>query len=211
MAVADPVIPVLAGRLPAAERRRQLLDMALAAFSAGGFHATSMDDVAGAAGITKPVLYQHFQSKRALYVELLDDVGGQLMDTIAKAAAQADGPHRQVEAGFGAYFRFVEHHEACFHLLFGGGSKRDEGFAERVRLVEDAIAELIASFITAELPPEQTLTLAHGIVGMAESTCRHWLRQRAEGATTATADELADQLAELAWAGLRGIGRRSGQ
>lgn len=194
-------------RLPAAERRRQLLDVALEVFAAGGFHGTSMDDVAAAAGVTKPVLYQHFGSKRALYIELLNDVGGQLMDVIAKAAAEADGPHRQVEAGFRAYFRYVERREPAFRLLFGGGSKRDEGFADLVRLVEGAIAELIASFITAQLPPDQILTLAHGIVGMAESTCRHWLHQRAEGATTATADELADQLAELAWAGLRGVGR----
>lgn len=194
-------------RLPAAERRRQLLDVALDAFAAGGFHGTSMDDVAAAAGVTKPVLYQHFGSKRALYIELLNDVGSQLMDVIATAAAEADGPHRQVEAGFRAYFRYVEDREPAFRLLFGGGSKRDEAFADLVRLVEGAIGELIASFITAKLPPEQILTLAHGIVGMAESTCRHWLHQRAEGATTASADELADQLAELAWAGLRGVGR----
>ena len=202
MTAADPT-----PRLPAAQRRRQLLDASLAAFSAGGFHRTSMDDVAAAAGVTKPVLYQHFGSKRALYGELLDDVGGQLMDVIAKAAAEADGPHRQVEAGFGAYFRFVEHHEGAFQLLFGGGSKRDEGFADQVRLVEGAIAEVIAAFISAELPADQTLTLAHGIVGMAESTCRHWLRARAAGETATSADQLADQLAELAWAGLRGVGR----
>ena len=201
------IAPDSTPRLPAAERRRQLLDVALEVFAAGGFHGTSMDDVAAAAGVTKPVLYQHFGSKRALYIELLNDVGGQLMDVIAKAAAEADGPHRQVEAGFRAYFRYVERREPAFRLLFGGGSKRDEGFADLVRLVEGAIAELIASFITAQLPPDQILTLAHGIVGMAESTCRHWLHQRAEGAATATADELADQLAELAWAGLRGVGR----
>ncbi len=194
-------------RLPAAERRRQLLDVALDAFAAGGYHGTSMDDVAAAAGVTKPVLYQHFPSKRALYIELLQDVGRQMMDVIAKAAAQAGSPHEQVEAGFRAYFLFVEQREPAFRLLFGGGSKRDEGFADLVRLVEGAIAELIASFITASLPPEQTLTLAHGIVGMAESACRHWLRQRAEGESTASADELADELAELAWAGLRGVGR----
>ena len=213
MVATAPLVPDLPGRaavpprLPAAQRRRQLLDVALDTFSAGGFHGTSMDEVAAAAGVTKPVLYQHFGSKRALYVELLNDVGGQLMDVIAKAAAEADGPHRQVEAGFRAYFRFVEHREPAFRLLFGGGSKRDEGFADLVRLVEGAIAELIASFITAALPADQTLTLAHGMVGMAESTCRHWLRQRAEGGVTATADDVADQLAELAWAGLRGVGR----
>jgi len=198
-----PEVPL---RLPATERRRQLLDVALDAFSAGGFHGTSMDDIAAAAGVTKPVLYQHFGSKRALYVELLDVVGGQLMGVIAKAAAEAHGPHRQVEAGFRAYFRHVERHEGAFGLLFGGGTKRDAGFAEQVRLVEDAIAELIATFITAKLPAAQNLTLAHGIVGMAEATCRHWLRARAAGETTASADQLADQLAELAWAGLRGVG-----
>ena len=194
-------------RLPAAARRRQLLDVALDAFADRGFHGTSMDEVAAAAGVTKPVLYQHFGSKRELYVELLDDVGSQMQDVIAKAAAQADGPFHQVEAGFRAYFRFVDRREPAFRLLFGGGSKRDEGFADRVRQVEGSIAELIASFITARLPPEQILTLAHGIVGMAESTCRHWLLQRSEGHATATADELADQLTELAWAGLRGVGR----
>lgn len=194
-------------RLPAAERRRQLLDVALDVFAPGGFHGTSMDDVAAAAGVTKPVLYQHFGSKRALYIELLNDVGTQLMDVIAKAAAEADGPSRQVEAGFRAYFRYVEDREPAFRLLFGGGSKRDEGFADLVRLVEGAIAELIASFIAIQLPPEQILTLAHGIVGMAESTCRHWLHQRAEGVTTVSAEELADQLAELVWVGLRGVGR----
>ncbi len=98
-------LPDRPSRLPAARRRRQLLDAALATFSAGGFHGTSMDDVAMAAGVTKPVLYQHFGSKRALYLELLDDVGGQLMDVIAKAAAEADGPRQQVQAGFGAWWR----------------------------------------------------------------------------------------------------------
>ena len=83
-------------RLPAAERRRQLLDTALEVFAAQGFHATSMNDVAEAAGVTKPVLYQHFASKRRLYLELLEDVGAQLGDIIAKATSRAGGPHEQV-------------------------------------------------------------------------------------------------------------------
>jgi len=78
-------------RLPAARRRRQLLDVALGVFAASGFHRTSMEEVADAAGVTKPVLYQHFGSKRELYLELLDDVGGRLMATIS-AAVNAGGP-----------------------------------------------------------------------------------------------------------------------
>src|SRR5215831_5789973 len=96
-------------RLPAARRRTQLLHVALGVFAERGFHVTSMNDIAEAAGVTKPVLYQHFGSKRELYLELLEDVGRRLLDEITKATVSADGPRHQVEAGFAAYFRFVEH------------------------------------------------------------------------------------------------------
>src|SRR5438132_1610 len=76
-------------RLPAPERRRQLLDSALDVFAARGFHGASMNDVADAAGVTKPVLYQHFESKRRLFVELLEDVGSRLGWLVAEATASA--------------------------------------------------------------------------------------------------------------------------
>ena len=72
-------------RLPAARRRRQLLDVALEVFATSGFHQTSMEEVAEAAGVTKPVLYQHFGSKRELYLELLEDVGGQMMAAVDRS------------------------------------------------------------------------------------------------------------------------------
>src|SRR3954470_7412331 len=131
----------MVSRLPAARRRRQLLDVALEVFAASGFHQTSMEDVAGAAGVTKPVLYQHFGSKRELYLELLEDVGGQMMAAVAKAVASARSPHQEVEAGFVAYFRFVADHENAFNLLFGGGARRDDEFADAVRHVERSMAE----------------------------------------------------------------------
>ena len=62
----------MTGRLPAAERRQQLLDVAVATFSEQGYRNTSMNDIAEAAGVTKPVLYQHFPSKRELFLELED-------------------------------------------------------------------------------------------------------------------------------------------
>ena len=89
----------MSGRLPAAERRDQLLAVALDVFSSQGFHATSMNEIAAAAGVTKPVLYQHFPSKRGLYLELLRDVGDRLMAAIGKATAEAGSPHKQVERG----------------------------------------------------------------------------------------------------------------
>ena len=69
-------------RLPAARRRRQLLEVALRVFAEQGFYVTSMSDIADAAGVTKPVLYQHFASKRELYGQILAEVGNQLQEAI---------------------------------------------------------------------------------------------------------------------------------
>ncbi|MEY2431443.1 MAG: hypothetical protein QOC92_1168 [Acidimicrobiaceae bacterium] len=190
-------------RLPAPRRRRQLLDVAMKVFAERGYHPTSMNDLAEAAGVTKPVLYQHFRSKRALYLELLEDVGGRLRDTIGKATSEAGSPREQVRAGFRAYFTFVASQQQEFQLLFGGGARRDQEFADAVRSVEVSIAETIASLIVVDgLDDDRRLLLAHGIVGVAEGTSRHWLANGMTGG----ADELAEQVASLAWAGLRGVG-----
>ena len=189
-------------RLPAARRRKQLLDVALRVFAERGFHPTSMNDLAEAAGVTKPVLYQHFGSKRELYLELLDDVGSRLRESIGKATSEATTPRQQVERGFAAYFRFVAEHEAAFQVLFGGGSRRDEEFAAYARRVEDSIADAVAALIDVPgLDDGTRRLLAHGIVGLAEGASRHWMLGGSDG----DPDELAHRVAELAWAGLRGI------
>jgi AcrR family transcriptional regulator len=201
--VSSPGRATMSTRLPAPRRRRQLLDVALKVFADRGYHVTSMNDLAEAAGVTKPVLYQHFRSKRALYLELLEDVGGRLRDAIDKATTEATGPRDQVSAGFRAYFEFVAAQQPAFQLLFGGGARRDEEFADAVRKVEVSIAESIAALIVVEgLDAERRLLLAHGIVGVAEGTSRHWLANGMIGG----ADELAEQVASLAWAGLRAVG-----
>lgn len=189
-------------RLPAAERRQQLLDSALGVFAAKGFHEASMNDVAEAAGVTKPVLYQHFASKRELYRELLGEIGGQLRDSIAKATADAPGPRQQIEAGFEAYFRFVAHHGDAFQVLFGAGTRRDKEFAKEARRVEASIAEMTADLIAVDtLSPEDRRVLGNGIVGLAEGACRYWLAHEVDSSP----EVLAGHVSRLAWAGLRGI------
>ena len=189
-------------RLPAAERREQLLRTAVSVFAEHGYHATSMNDVAEAAGVTKPVLYQHFSSKRDLFIELLDEIGAELRSTIAKATADAAGPRQQIEQGFRAYFAFVEESTDAFRVLFGSGARRDPEFASIARAVEQSIAETIAELIVVEgEPAPQRLVLAHGLVGMTEAASRYWLAHEREPGV----DELATQLSQLAWSGLRGI------
>jgi AcrR family transcriptional regulator len=189
-------------RLPADQRRRQLLAVATEVFAARGFHATSMNEVAEAAGVTKPVLYQHFPSKRELYRELLDDVGSRLEDAIVKATTSASGPREQVEAGFSAYFRFVAEEQAAFALLFGGGTRQDPEFVETAHRVENTIAEAVAVLIDVEgLGATERRLFAHGVVGLAEGASRHWMARDLD----VDPDPLARALADLAWRGLRGI------
>jgi len=190
-------------RLPAPARREQLLAIGLEVFARQGFHGTSMNDVAEAAGVTKPVLYQHFASKRELYLALLDEVGRQLLDAIAKATGGALDGKAQTEAGFAAYFQWVADDHAAFLLLFGSGARRDEEFAEAVRRVEEAIAEAIEPLIAADIDSAHRRTLAHALVGLAEGASRQLVALGNEF----DADLLARQVADLAWAGLRGVHR----
>jgi AcrR family transcriptional regulator len=189
-------------RLPAPRRRHQLLDVARELFAAGGFHATSMDDVAEAAGVTKPVLYQHFPSKRALYRELLEDVGARLMAEITAAAAQADRGRERVQNGMAAYFRFVTGNQPAFRLLFGASVRNDAEFAEVASTVLEHMSEAVALMLDVDLPTEQKAVLAHAVIGMAEAVGRRALRDESHEQDP---ELLAHWTAELVWYGLRGI------
>jgi AcrR family transcriptional regulator len=189
-------------RLPADQRRRQLLEVALDIFSERGFHATSMDDVAVSAGVTKPVLYQHFPSKRALYVELLEHVGAELMVELTLATQRASTGRQRVEDGFAVYFRYVTQNPAAFRLLFGASVRNDPEFATVADRVVADVAAAITELIAVDVPDEHRRVLAHALVGMAESTGR---RALADPASAADPEALARWVAELAWFGLRGV------
>lgn len=190
-------------RLPAARRRRQLLDVALRVFADRGFDGTSMSDLAEEAGVTKPVLYQHFGSKRALFLELLDDVGRQLEETVSEATAGAGGPRQQVEAGFASYFRFVVENRSAFQLLLGGSSRRDPEFAAAAEQVEQAMATAIADLIGPDIGAEHRRTLSYALVGMAEGVSHRCLN--GPDGDPVDPEALGRRVAELAWAGLRGV------
>ena len=192
----------MANRLPAEQRRRQLLDVACVQFAERGFHTTSMDELANAAGVTKPVLYQHFPSKRALFIELLDDLGLQLRNELAAATGAAPTGRERVEEGFDAYFRFVTGNESAFRVLFGAAARNDPEFAEIVERVLDETANAITQLIEIEGTTEHRRVLAHALIGIAEATSRDALTDDGSGLDPAL---LARWVSELAWFGLRGV------
>jgi AcrR family transcriptional regulator len=192
-----------ASRLSADARREQLLEVAIDAFAKSGYHSTSMNDVAAAAGVTKPVLYQHFDSKRALYVALLEDVGDRITSAVLEATKNTDSGKETTRLGFVAYFTWVAEHPGEFQLLFGSNDRTDVEFTAMTRKLESSLAEAIAPLITAGIDAQHQRTLALGLIALAIGVSQHLI---AEGKRF-NPETIAEQVFQFAWAGLRSVGR----
>ena len=190
---------VARSRMSAADRRRQGLDVGLEVFARHGYHETSMSALAAEAGVTKPVLYQHFASKHDLFEELLSETGDRLMRAI-EASEVEDTPRRRVEAGFRSFFRFFEERPAAFALLYGTSLAVDPDFRRDARRVRDTFAEYLAGLIRT-VDHESALAMAAGINGLSEGMIRHWMHEE----DPRPAEEMAALAARLAWGGLKSL------
>ena len=112
-------------RLARPARRKQLLGAAHELFVAHGYHAAAMDDIAERAGVSKPVLYQHFPGKRELYLALLEEQVSELADRVAEAMAATDNNRSRVDAAVGAYFDFIDAEGEAFRLVFESDLRND--------------------------------------------------------------------------------------
>jgi AcrR family transcriptional regulator len=185
------------------DRRQHIIDVSITCFSRTGYHNTSMTDIADAVGVTKPVLYQHFDSKRALYLEILRFVGQALVTAVTSNAATSSDGREQTERAMIAYFTWVNEHRDAFALLFESSERVDEEFATTVREFEEAASSAIAPLITVDLPEDSRRTLAMALVGMVEAVSRHVIAQ----GTPFDSGALGTELAGLAWGGLRSLGQ----
>ena len=186
-------------RLAAPARRAQLLEIACHLFAREGYRGTSMEAIAEAAGVTKPVLYQHFPSKHALYGGLLADEIRRLRQAFEDALGQAGDNLERLRGGFGAYIGFADTREDAFRLLFNEAHGLDATFQRRVSRFRGWVADLITGIIRAEarLPEARARALAMAIVGMAEGATTWWLSE----SKPLPAADLAEELAGLAWKG----------
>lgn len=193
-----------APRLPREQRRQQVLAAALQVFSTSGYHAASMDDIAEQAGVSKPVLYQHFPGKLDLYLALLDAGIDDLM-VAANAALTTTTDNRQRVTGMvNAYFTFVEEPRGAFRLVFESDLANEPAVRQRVDAADLALARKSAAVIAEDtgLSEEQALLLASGMQGMVEVAARRWLRGGADDVSRA---EAADLISSLAWRGISGF------
>ncbi|WP_331714584.1 TetR/AcrR family transcriptional regulator [Auraticoccus cholistanensis] len=198
-----------AQRLPRDQRRAQLLAAATRAFSDRGYHAVAMDDVAEGAGVSKPVLYQHFASKLELYLALLDSACQELVDMVAGALASTTRNSDRVAAAMAAFFGFVAARGSSFRFVFESDLRTEPEVALRIRAVHQELAAQIGAVIAADTGLEQPEAelLGFSLIGMAETGARYWLDEPA-GVARERAVELAST---LAWRGVRGFPRASAE
>jgi len=196
-------------RLPRLARRRQLLDAATEVFVARGYHAAAMDEIAERAGVSKPVLYQHFPGKQDLYLALLDESVGRLVEAVDGAIRSTTDNRQRVNATFAAYFEYVAEHSGTFKLVFESDFSNEPAVRDRLDAVTRECADLISQVIRedAGLADDEAYLLSIGMIGMAQVSARYWL-----STLGSIPREAAEQLvARLAWRGISGWPRTADQ
>jgi AcrR family transcriptional regulator len=188
--------------LPRPARRRQLLGAAQQVFVEQGYHAAAMDEIAERAGVSKPVLYQHFPGKLELYLALLDENTDLLIATVREALASTTDNRQRVTATFGAFFDFVGGEGGAFRLVFESDLGNDPAVRQRLDRSGRECAELISQVIREDtgLSDEEAHFLGTGLVGMAQVSATYWLNSN-----QVIPKDAAEQLiARLAWRGISG-------
>jgi len=187
-------------RLPRSARRRQLLAAAQEVFVAQGYHSAAMDDIAERAGVSKPVLYQHFPGKLELYLALLDTHCDALVAKVQQAMEATTDNKERVSGAVRAYFDFVDHESGAFRLVFESDLRTEPAVRERVERVEGACIAAITDTIISSTGVSRSRAelLASGLVGAAETAAQFWLA----GGRQVPKAEAEALLAALTWRGI---------
>ncbi len=190
-------------RMPRDERRAQLLAAATDVFVTNGYHATVMDDIAERAGVSKPVLYQHFPSKLELYLALLQRHTDELVRRVLTAIEETHDNWQRVRNAVGAYFDFVDGDGGAFRLVFESDLRNQPAVHAVVEQANTVCVEAIAQAVVVDagLETDRAWLVAVGVVGISERSARYWLTRRHELAK----EEAVALTAALAWKGLAGF------
>ena len=196
------------GRLPRSARRKQLLAAAQEVFVAQGYHDTSMEDIADRAGVSKPVLYQHFPGKLELYLALLDTQAEALSQAVHDALAKTDDNQKRIHGVLSAYFTFVDRddEDGAFRLIFETDLGNEPAVRERVEAVTGKTIAAVADTVASDtgLDREQAELLSTALTGAAQVAARWWL---ANDRPVSQADAIR-LLESLLWRGISNFPRQ---
>jgi AcrR family transcriptional regulator len=189
-------------KMSAPQRRAQLITVGRAVFAEKGFEATSVEEIASRAGVSKPIVYQHFGGKQGLYAVVVDREMTHVVSVITQAIATGE-PRERVEQAALAFLHYVEGHPDGFSVLShdapvasgrGCMSSLINDLAERVE-------ELVAAMFTdAGYDPSLAPIYANALVGMVSFVGQWWTDNR-----DLPVETVASHLSALAWVGLRNL------
>lgn len=192
-------------RLPRAERMRQTLGVAHAMFAERGYATVTMDEVAAAVGVTKPLLYNYFGNKERLYQACMEPAGEALVSAVMRALKDTSTPQQALRGGLHAFFEFVDEDRSAWRVLFDETLPSEGAIAKRVGEYRSRLNALVAEAIMAQLPSgvsrrarSEVQGLSTAVMGAAEALARWWLLSEA-----LTARQAAELLIDTLEPGLR--------
>jgi AcrR family transcriptional regulator len=192
-------------RLSRDDRMEQTLEAAHELFAEGGYAAVTMDEIAAAVGVTKPLLYNYFGNKERLYIACMERAGDSLINTIAESVGESANPGDALGAGVRAFFSFLDTDRAAWAVLFDETLPHGGEVFDRVAAYRGQIVELVSASLLAQLPDRsrdkvkvEIEALSTALLGAAEALARWWLRTEA-----ISAEDAADLLVSTVEPGLR--------
>ena len=161
-----------------------------------------MDDIAERAGVSKPVLYQHFPGKLDLYLALLEKSANEIIDRCREALASTDENKERVARTVEVFYDYVASESGAFRLVFESDLTNDPAVREQVDRVTNECAEAVAEVIAEDtgFAAAASHLLAVGLVGQAQVSARYWLHNNGD----LSQEDAARLVAGLAWRGIRG-------
>lgn len=187
-------------RLPRGARRAQLLLAASDVFVSHGYHSAGMDEIAERAGVSKPVLYQHFPGKLELYVAVLQANVDKLVAGVRQALRSTTDNKLRLFAAVQAFFDFVDNDTQGYRLIFQSDLLGDPGVVTRVEQATEACIDAVFDLVSHDsgLDPYRARMLAVGLVGLSQVSARYWLEANRPMSKAAAVETTV----ALAWGGL---------
>ena len=187
-------------RLPRGERRDQLLATASDVFVDRGYHSAGMDEIADRAGVSKPVLYQHFSSKLDLYLAVLQQHGDILVAGVRQALRTTTDNRQRLRSAVQAFFDFIEHDSQGYRLIFENDNVTEPQVAAQVKVSIEACTDAVFDLISQDsgLDPHRARMIAVGLVGLSVDCARYWL----DADRPISKDDAVEGTVQFAWGGL---------
>jgi len=193
--------------MPASERREQILAAALDVFAAGGYHETTLEAVASQAGVSKALIYEHFDSKRALHLALLRRYEQDLLGRVAAEMGMAKPGETRLRAGVEAFLEFVDENREAWRMIFR--TIEDPEVAELIARLQEELAVAIAALMAADVPPDlasdpggalEVAMIARMLAGAAPALANWWDEHR-----DVPREQVLQSFMDFAWIGLERV------